>query len=243
MNTALCLYGHFRSFNECWPQLHANLIACNSIDKIFIMAWTDSMGFFQHPTEASNPLAHVGYDRNSASVDTDYIVQLFDRLKPVSLVFDRYHLHDAMFSKLVEQYKSFHHPDPHHRPKGTLSQVYSRSTSLNMARDYENQLGKKFDRIVCTRYDIDYLHPIDLDNLDSTIVSLDGMYGPDVISDAWACGPSDLMHKWGKQFESLDILARAGTLSLGPHEWLLAHFHAFGIPWSNRPDVGIWIRR
>ena len=94
-----------------------------------------------------------------------------------------------------------------------------------------------------TRWDIAYTQPILLDTLDPAVISMDGMYGPTVISDAWACGPSGDMKQWSKQLTSIDLLAQHNTLNLGPHEWLLAHFLYYQIPWQNRPDVGIWIRR
>jgi len=72
---------------------------------------------------------------------------------------------------------------------------------------------------------------------------MDGMYGPQVISDAWACGPSAAMFAWGQQFNSVPLLVANQTMSFGPHEWLQAHFDLKSIPWSNRPDLGIWIRR
>ena len=49
MKTALCLYGHFRSFDNCWPGLQEYLIKPNHITDIFTMAWVDSVGHFKHP--------------------------------------------------------------------------------------------------------------------------------------------------------------------------------------------------
>jgi hypothetical protein len=112
-----------------------------------------------------------------------------------------------------------------------------------MAKEEELRRGYRYDRIICTRWDIAYSKTIDLNMLDQSVVSTDGMYGSDVISDAWTCGPSWAMDAWSKQFCDIPELVSRGTMNLGPHEWLKAHFGYHEIPWVARPDVGIWIRR
>jgi len=243
MRTALCLYGHFRCFDACYPELYRNLILPNSIQHVFASSWLDSMGHFQHPENSDQPLQHVGYDTNSGVPSQEFLQSVYDRLNPAAVNFDHYSNHDPAFTELVERYRAFHHPSPSHRPKGTLSQVWQRSNSLKLCAEYEDAIGVKFDRIVCTRWDIAYTQPILLDTLDPAVISMDGMYGPTVISDAWACGPSAAMKQWSKQFLSIDLLASLGTLNLGPHEWLRAHFDCYEIPWLNRNELGIWIRR
>jgi hypothetical protein len=243
MSVALCLYGHFRCFDLCYPELQENLIKPNFIQHIFAVSWLDSMGYFQHPEQSLQPRSHVGYDVNSAAPTPEFLAGIYQRLGPVSADFGYYQEHDHKFAELVEKYKQFHHPSPSHRPKGTLSQVYGRCKSLKLCRDYEHKNSMQFDRIICTRWDIAYTSPIVLETLDSRVISMDGMYGQSVISDAWACGPSDAMQLWSEQFDSIEILANQQTLNLGPHEWLQAHFDYYKIPWQNRPDIGIWIRR
>ena len=242
-STALCLYGHFRSFDDCWPALHENLIRPNEISCIFTMAWMDSMGYFKHPEASPDPITHPGYDTLSQPVGTSWLQQTVGRLNPTAVHFDNYHLHENRFSQMVTKLSDFHHPSEHHRPKGTLSQVWGRCASLKLAAEHESRHGFTFDRIICTRWDIAYSKPILISELDPERVSMDGMYGPDVISDAWACGPSNLMQAWSRQFESIDQLVVNKTMNLGPHEWLRAHFDHCCIPWTNRPDIGIWIRR
>jgi len=243
MAVALCLYGHFRSFDDCWMDLRDKLISPNNITEIFAMSWADSMGNFQHPDLASSPRTHPGYDPQSSEVSLTWLQLMLDRLRPTRIHLDNYYIHDLKFTQMVENLQQFNHPNSSHRPKGTLGQVWGRCASLAMAADYEQRCGQKFDRIVCTRWDIGYSEIIDLSRLDPQVVSMDGMYGPQVISDAWACGPSAAMSAWGQQFNSVPLLVANQTMSFGPHEWLQAHFDLKSIPWSNRPDLGIWIRR
>jgi len=243
METALCLYGHFRCFDQCWDELRDYLIVPNKISHIFLQAWTDSMGVFEHPTLAENPLTHPGFNTNSSGVSREFLHAVCDKLQPRLVYFDHYALHDDRFTAMVNSLEAWHHPSKSHRPKGTLSQVWARCASLALARQWEVKRSNPFDRIICTRWDIGYQKPIDLNGLDPTHVTMDGMYGPDIISDAWACGPSAAMSLWGQQFSAIDDLTAAGSMNLGPHEWLRAHFDQFGITWTNRSDLGIWIRR
>jgi len=243
MKIALCLYGHFRSFEECWPSLQEYLIKPNCITAIFTMSWMDSMGHFTHPESSVDPVSHPGYNIHSQPVNMHWLQKTTEHLNPVAVHFDNYNLHDRRFSQMVDDLSDFHHASQHHRPKGTLSQVWARSASLKLAADHEDRYGFCFDRIVCTRWDIAYTKPILLDELELDVVTMDGMYGADVISDAWASGPSNYMRLWGQQFESISTLVANRTMSLGPHEWLHAHFTQHQIAWNNQPDVGIWIKR
>lgn len=243
MSIALCLYGHFRCFDQCWPQLYNNLLIPNNISDIFAVSWADSMGLYKEPVATSNPITHMGYNENSPGVQPNYLAQVMQFVQPKSVHLDNYFLHDERFSSMLDTLNDFHHPDKNHRPKGTLSQVYGRCTSLALAQKYEEQHSFTYDRIICTRWDIDYNKVIDLNNLDPNVISMDGMYGHDVISDAWACGPSVAMRLWGRQFSDIDLLVKLSTMNLGPHEWLMSHFTAHKIPWTNCPDLGIYIRR
>jgi hypothetical protein len=243
MKSALCLYGHFRSFKDCWPNLQKYLLEPNQIQDIFAVAWVDSMGHFQHPGNTSSPLTHVGYDPSSPGVAPDYVANVLSTLRPRAFHFENYYTHDKEFEGLVYELQAFHHPSKDHRPKGTLGQVYGRCMSLQLARRYEETHGFRYDGMVCTRWDIDYTKPIDLAGLGTNTMTMDGMYGPDVISDAWAFGPSWAIERWATQFLGMERLCHLGTMNTGPHEWLRAHFDAAEIPWHNDPNLGIYIRR
>jgi hypothetical protein len=243
MRTALCLYGHFRCFDACWPGLRHYLLDPNGITDVFAAAWTDSMGFFEHPESSRHPLEHPGYDASSGAPSLEYISGVCQILRPTGTSFRAYSELDAAFGSMVADLPQCHHPSPHHRPKGTLGQVWGRCTSIALKAQHELELGMAYDRVVVTRWDIDYTSPIIIQDLPSDRITLDGMYGPEVISDAWACGPSYLVDRWGRQFSGMADLIAKGTMNLGPHEWLRAHFEHHGIGWHNDPSVGIYIRR
>lgn len=243
MKIALCIYGHFRCFDTCWPELQANLIEPNRITDVFAASWTDSMGYFQHPEHSENHKHHPGYDSSSERPSLEYMNWVLDVLKPRAHGFHDFAEQEVQFDRMIRDLERWHHPSIHHRPKGTLGQVWGRCASIALKQWYEQRHGFKYDHVVVTRWDIAHSKPIIIGNLPGSIMVTDGMYGPDVISDAWACGPGELVDAWGQQFARISDLVGLGTMNLGPHEWLKAHFELMEIPWVARPDVGIWIRR
>jgi hypothetical protein len=242
MRYALCLYGHLRTFDLCWPSLQENLIRPNNITDVFMTTWTDSMGFFQHPEQSVNPKTHRGYDKNSAIPTQDYIMTVLSRLNPQMAELPAFHAHEKKFDAMLTELSAWHHPSQHHRPKGTLGQVWGRCNSLRMKKTYEDQNRFRFDAVVVTRYDINYNSPIELQMLPKDCIVSDGMYGEDVVSDAWCCGPSDLCDKWAQQLVDIPRLVNNHTMNLGPHEWLKSHFSLNNIPWTTH-GVGISIQR
>lgn len=201
------------------------------------------MGWFQHPEASMDHEMHPGYDPVSEPPNSDYIGSIYNRLPIAAAHWERYCERDLSFTAMVHDLAEWHHPSVHHRPKGTLGQVWGRCASIKLKQKFEKDNATTYDRVVVTRWDIAYSVPIVLGSLDPNVISMDGMYGPTVISDAWACGPSDLIDRWGRQFDGIGQLVSIGSMNLGPHEWLKAWFDEERISWQNRHDIGIWIRR
>lgn len=239
---ALCLYGHYRSFNDCYKNLKANVLDPNNITDIFAFLWIDSIGWFKHPELSIDPKNHCGYEE-SVALSTNSLINVLNKLNPKRLSFENYDLKDDYFSLIINDLADWHHPNVYHRPKGTLSQVYGRCTSIRLKDIQEKQQGWQYDKVIVTRWDIDYGHPIILDGLNSDVITMDGMYGSEVISDAWACGDSHQISLWGQQFNGISTLVKNQTMNLGPHEWLKAWFDHMQIKWFNDSSVGITIRR
>jgi len=242
MRYALCLYGHFRTFDACWPSLQQNLLLPNNITDVFMTGWTDSMGFFQHPEHSINPKSHRGYDTNSLPPSPDFIISVLNRLNPQIVELPAFEAYENKFDSMLSDLSKWHHPSQHHRPKGTLAQVWGRCNSIRLKKEFEEQNRFQFDGVVVTRYDILYHNIINLSQLPQNIMVTDGMFGSEVISDAWCFGPSSLINKWGQQLIDISKLIENQTMSLGPHEWLMAHYNLRSIPWIAH-GVGIAIQR
>lgn len=200
------------------------------------------MGFFQHPEQSANPKSHRGYDTNSSSPSDDFVTSVKNRLNPQQVDLPRFDAYEKQFDSILTDLSAWHHPSQHHRPKGTLGQVWGRCNSIRLKKEFEQKNSFQFDGVVVTRYDIMYHYPIYLSKMPQDNIVSDGMYGPEVISDAWCYGPSDLIDKWAQQMSDIEKLVENQTMSLGPHEWLMAHFNLNAIPWIAH-DVGISIQR
>ena len=242
MRVALCLHGHFRTFDQCWDNLRRHVIEPYQPD-VFAMAWMDHMGNHLSPPDTANPHQHPGFSTDSPPVPISYVRSVMDVLQPLDMHLDHYHLHDARFNEMVTELSAHHHPWPHHRPKGTLSLNWIRHANVEMKRKQEQRQGWCYDRVICTRWDIDHSVPLQLEQHDPNVMSLVNVHGPDVTSDIWASGPSHHMDTWADQINHIDELVETGTFSLGTHEWMKAWFIHRGIPWQNRDDLGVWTRR
>lgn len=242
MKVALCLSGHFRSFESCYANLKSNLIDVYNPD-IFIMAWIDNFGYHIHPTETTNPKTHPGFAIDSPPVPSSYVQEMLKLLNPLDIHLDHYYLHDANFQMMLNQLEAYHHPWEHHRPKGTLSLNFTRKIVMTMKQRQEQMQGYRYDRVICTRWDIDHAARINLESHDPNVITLPNVHGPDVTSDVWAAGPSHLLDAWAEQFNCIDELVKINQFSLGTHEWMKSWFSYKQIPWQNRDDLGVYTRR
>lgn len=241
---ALCLFGHLRTFKDCWESLNNNLIIPNNIKDIFLMTWMDSIGLFQHPENSTDHKSHIGYNKDSPPVDINEFTAILNMLKPRKVHLDNYFLHDARFENMIDELSTWNHPSIHHRPKGTLSQVWGRCASLKLKETYEITNNCMYDGVVCTRWDIFYNQVIDLNKFNLGYITHDGMFGSEVISDAWIYGDTKSMNELGTQFRRIPNLVNTKTMNLGPHEWLKAHLNYSQVQWLNGSDlINITIKR
>lgn len=242
MKVALCLHGHFRSFDRCYPHLLKHIIEPYSPD-VFAMAWGDSMGTFQEPADTVNPTNHPGYNLDSPAVGMDYIRRVIECINPVDMHLDHYYLRDAEFSSILDRYIAWNHQWQHHRPKGTISLNWSRYAVHSLRRSHERLTGKRYDLVISTRWDLMHSMPIDLTTLHPNILTLPMMFGHDIPGDIWAAGSPEIMDSWSEQINGMEELAGAGTLNLGPHEWMKAWLAHKGIRWSNHEGLGVYLLR
>lgn len=242
MRTALCLHGHFRTFASCWPALVEHIINPYKPD-IFAMAWCDSMGTYLHPPDTKDPTMHPGYLLESPAVSRNYLSWVISSLDARDLHLDHYYLHDARFDEILRRYMAWNHPWEHHRPKGTISLNWTRYVAHQMRRDYQRRNGINYDLVISTRWDLMHGSSIDLGGLDTDLLNLPDMFGSDIPGDIWAAGPAWAMDAWSEQINGMEELASAGTLNLGPHEWMKAWLHHRQVPWKVRGDLGVWLAR
>lgn len=219
MKVALCLYGHFRTFDKCFPNLKQNLLDRYDID-IFGAAWMDNTGYFIPPEQSLNPTQHAGFDITTSAVSLDYIRTVIDKLKPIDLHLDHYYMHDTKFQEIIDtEYHKNPHPYKPHRPKGTLSLNYIKWMSIKMKKEYEKRHNFVYDMVICTRWDMNHNSYIDLNQYNPNYLTISNRYQP-ALDDIWGCGSSAILDIWGDQFHGLNKIKSLPGFYIAAHEWM-----------------------
>ena len=200
------------------------------------------MGNWLPRSSTPDPRNHPGFNIGSPAPSPAYVRAIMDNLKPVDIHLDHYYLHDERFQYIMAQLNDFHHPEATHAPKSAISMNWTRHVAISMKQLHEHRLGQKYDRVICTRWDIDHTLPINITQFDPNVLTF-AKGGGDHPGDTWACGTSDLMDAWGAQFDGIPELVANRTMNLGPHEWQTAWFDHKQIPWANRADIGASVLR
>lgn len=245
MKVALCLYGHFRTFEHCWPGLKEHLLDRYDVD-VFASAWLDSTGDF-HPIEwEATPQLNAGWAPGTTNVPIEYVQTVLDRLKPKDVHFDQYWLHEHQFSKIVEDvYKDRPGTDFEHRPKSSLSQNFQRHIAISLKRQQELRQGWNYDAVICTRYDIEYTKPIVIEDWDLNVLTVPNRFTFIGTDDIWGLASSQIMDVWGDQINNIDALRDRSDFYLQVHQWLFQWLEYKNIKWQDTSmnNLGIGIRR
>lgn len=243
MKVALCLTGHFRSFDTCWPKIKSSTIDIYKPD-IFAMGWKDTFGNFLHPHQTTDNFTHRGYEPDSPEVGMDYVSSVIDRLQPKDFHLDHYYLHDQTFEELANKYKNFMPDgDQYHRPKGTLSMAYCRWVAMKMKREQEVRQGWRYDRVILTRWDVICNNEINFNLHDEHKITVSGPPHPVWPCDLWMSGNSANMDTLANMYPGIEELARTGKMDLCPHIWMMYWLEHKGIKYEHTtaPDT-IFIR-
>jgi hypothetical protein len=243
MKVAVVLHGHFRCFDQTWPDTKKNLVDVLNPD-IFAFAWTDSMGHHLSPGDSPDHENHPGYNVGDP-VDIQYINSVQQRLNPKVFITDQYSNHDEYFQSMIDSWRYTTDyllvPAGCHRPKGCLSMVWSRSKIIKLMNEYEQQHNFKYDLVIVTRYDVYHSVLVNLNNISLNVVNAHGggNWHP---WDYWTAGPSELISRWGQQWDGMNELIDNGQFSTGPHQWQTAWFAHKDIQWQP-VELGAGIQR
>ena len=243
MKVAVVFHGHFRCFDKVWDSIKRNLLDVFEPD-VFAFAWTDSMGHHLPPGETPDHENHPGYNL-SDPVPVEYIESVKQRLQPKIFMLEPYSKLDGYFQELVDGWRYtttyLQVPAGCHRPKGCLSMVWSRSQIIKAVSEHERANNFKYDMIIVTRYDVYHSHPVFIERLNPSIVNANGggNWHP---WDYWTAGPSELIGRWGQQWDGMNELIAINKFNTGPHQWQTAWFEYKQIPWQP-VEIGTGIQR
>lgn len=244
MKIALCLYGHLRGYEKCLPTLKKYVLDVYNPD-VYVMTWLDSYGWATKPCNSQQSLLHPGYSLDSEIVKPSTIKKIINYINPTDMHFDHFYLHNKRFLKFCQEHTDGPMPFPEHRPKGTISQNYARNIVTAMKRNHEDRLGIDYDYVICTRWDVEYLNPIDITQLNPNILTFNAYWwGKTIlIHDTWVSGPSQYVDVWGDQLNGADQLSRINEFIYEPHEWGERWLKFNAIPWDYSTHIVNNMRR
>lgn len=243
MKVALCLSGHFRTFNECWPSLKVNLLDRYDVD-IFASAWIDSTGDFYPIEWVEDTYNNNGYAPGTQPVTTEYIQTVIEKLKPKDIHLDHYWLHEDRFAQIVKDvYRYRPGTDFKHKPKVPLSMNWQRYVAVKLKQQAEVRQGWKYDIAISTRYDIEYTKPMILEELDLNLLTVPNRFTHVGTDDIWGVGPNHVIDTWADQINHIEALAVRNDFYLQVHQWLFQWLEFNNIKWQDSGNLGIGIRR
>lgn len=235
MKVALILHGHLRMIEQLMPCMKSNLLDKLQPDT-FAFTWLDSMGNYLAPHYSTDNLTNPGYDYRQDPVDPKLLQSVTDMFRPRIFLREHYSKHDKTFQSMVDSFvtKGKHLPqdDAHHRPKGALSMVWSRSFIMN-AWAYHARLNKlQYDAVIVTRWDVFYRQPIELEQLDLALVHAHGPRNHHPY-DYFTVGNQHNMQLWAKQWQGMHKLIALDQFTTNVHQWQVNWFKYNDIPWTD----------
>lgn len=242
MRVAVCLCGHLRSFDRIYDTLKTHILDPYQAD-IFITLWADSVGTWLPRSSTPDPLNHPGYILESPPVSNDQLMTVLHTLKPKGVVIDNYYMRDDQFSYIAKTYSQWHSGHADLAPKAVLSMAWTRYACVSLKKQYERMHNFKYDRVICTRFDMAHYSPVDLNSLDPNVLTDVFSGHPDFPGDQWLCGSSELIDIYGDMFANIDPLVQQGTYKQSSHDWLKAWLAYKNAPWQGRSDLNIFVVR
>ena len=219
MKVALCLNGHFRSFDHCWTSLYQHIVSVYQPD-VFAHAWNESFGNFSHPYNVHDPDFKLGYSRTSPAVPPEFVAGMVSRLKPKCIKLENLFSHHDTFDLMLQELAPYRDSYVYSRPRSLLSSVYSRIQCIALKQAYESKYNFKYDAVVCTRWDVLYNSSINLSVPVDRQLLVDNNHSYDGPADIWFYGNSSTIDSLRDQFVGIPMLVSHGNMTLHPHKWL-----------------------
>ena len=227
MKVALCLTGHFRTFDYVFPYLKKNILDVYNPD-VFGFVWSDSLGYYLHPHDTNDPRFKYGYDPNSPAISQSYLTNVINKLNPKVLQLVNQNAMTPYFDELTEKYKDYHSKWEYARPRSGLQTVYTKSACIKLKQEYEKLQGFQYDLVIITRWDILHSEPILNIPLDKII--LPNIYNYNGVCDIWAAGNNDMINRYSLMLENIDQLKKLPNFTTAVHHWLQDHLNYCNIP-------------
>lgn len=162
MRIAICLSGQPRWYKECSPYIKKNVLDNFQNADVFIHAWNSKSGSY----ECSIKGIDTGY------VEEDVVNSLISHYSPKDIVVED----PIIFQDSI----SYPYPIPDNWPANNVfSMFYSMKKCIDLKKEQEDRLGRKYDWVFRTRFD----YAINRNFTEAVLRSLDEstLYSPHVV--------------------------------------------------------------
>ncbi len=241
MRTALILTGHVRTFEKVWPNLKKHVIDPWRPD-IFGFIWSDTFGFHNHVLDTEHPAFKLGYDPNSPSLPAAYIDHVRDLIRPTRLELKNPKDISTDLDDLTKKHADVRSPYIYHWERPKYQSYWSRTAGWNLKRRHEKEHGFIYDRVIFSRWDLDQLGPLSLDQYPRDVLILPSAYTYGALCDFWAMGPSHMIDVFCNALTTIDLVKLTPGFHTNPHEWTKFHLDYYKIPYIII-DIPIELRR
>lgn len=227
MKVALCLSGHFRTYNLCKESLFKNIINPFNPD-VFIHTW-DNLGFGRNGTKVNNAekwtkndsdiikqnsnlgLSILEFYRNSPPIE-----KIYEDLNPKSVVIEKYEDVEEEIKNIALSVKNKYEYD---YPVNTVSLWRKRFLCCELKKEFEKNFT--YDIVIVTRPDIRY-NSVSLELTNKIHTPYAHSYG--VCSDIFAYSNSQNMDIYSSIFNHISEYNEK-NVSFNPHNLLKEHLN------------------
>ena len=195
MKVAICFSGLPRNIKDTYNSIYEILLVPNNIEDVFIHTWECEEG-----EDIGNKWGKYLYDKSSE----DYILEKYSPKRYVKepqedLKSKSNYLSDALISKYsVGKYTTVFDKQ---------SQFYSLFKSIELISEYQKEHGFVYDMIIKLRFDLMFLFPIIVKDLDPQVLHVSDFGTDGIRSNDWiAIGTYDNIQKYGEVWNNFENL-------------------------------------
>lgn len=210
MKVALILSGQFRNAKECYHTIKDNILDVYSPD-VFISSWLNSSNIIPSGWFGSTP---------SDDCDISDIINMYNPISIEMETFDNDKY--SPFKNLSNRLDSLLEPGTETKTINVVSMHYKRYKANLLKSKYEELNNFKYDVVICSRFDLEFLEKINLEKNDNINIPI-GFDWANGISDLFAYGKSEIMDQYFNIFNMFDFYMLEKRVHYSPEYILKFH--------------------
>jgi hypothetical protein len=207
MKVALCISGHTRTFEDCFPNIKKYILDKYNPD-VFISTWTDK-GYWSRGSKGFN---------DSEKADINKVIVLYN---PVTIDVEDYSKFEENFKLLSKFFENKLYQE-WVRPINIISMWYKIWKCNKIKENYMDENFVYYDLVIRIRFDI--LFDKELPFINNKILVYHNVGDSDLIGDSFFMGNNKQMNKMCALYENLTKIKCKLYAHFIIKEWLLKNF-------------------